>query len=67
MLPIRSPQAFLDRLRWCDSHRAELAEMVTAAYSEFRTRDWSDVAADFEALCRAGIESKNAPSAQPVS
>jgi glycosyltransferase involved in cell wall biosynthesis len=51
VLPIRESRAFLDRLRWCDSHRQELADMVTAAYTEFRTRDWSDVAADFEELC----------------
>jgi glycosyltransferase involved in cell wall biosynthesis len=57
VLPIRSPQAFLRRLHWCDSHREELAEMVTAGYLEFRTRDWSDVAADFEELCRTEVES----------
>jgi len=50
VLPIRSPGAFADRLQWCDAHRPELADMITAIYSEFRTRDWSDVAADFEAI-----------------
>ena len=55
VLPIRSPEAFRSRLEWCDTHRKDLAEMVTAAYTEFRTRDWSDVAADLEALCRAEI------------
>jgi glycosyltransferase involved in cell wall biosynthesis len=56
ILPIRDPETLLNQLRWCDSHREELAEMVTAAYSEFRTRDWSDVAADFENLCKAELE-----------
>ncbi len=51
VLPIRSPEAFVDRLRWCDSHRKELAEMVTRIYTEFRPRDWTDVATDFEAIC----------------
>lgn len=55
VLPIRDPHAFLDRLLWCDSHRSELADMVTAAYREFRTRDWSDVAADFEAICQSEL------------
>lgn len=55
VLPIRSPEAFLERLNWCDSHRDELAGMVTAAYQEFQTRDWSDVAADFEALCETQL------------
>ena len=25
--------------------------MVTAAYNDFKPRDWSEVAADFEAIC----------------
>jgi glycosyltransferase involved in cell wall biosynthesis len=58
VLPIRDPQAFLARLNWCDSHRDQLAAMVTAAYSEFKTRDWSDVAADFEAACRVELDSQ---------
>jgi glycosyltransferase involved in cell wall biosynthesis len=55
VLPIREPEAFLRRLEWCDAHREELAGMVTAAWMDFRTRDWSDVAADFEEMCRAEI------------
>jgi glycosyltransferase involved in cell wall biosynthesis len=55
VLPIRNPQAFIERLNWCDSHRGELAEMVTAAWSEFRTRNWFDVAVDFEELCTSTI------------
>jgi glycosyltransferase involved in cell wall biosynthesis len=48
VLPIRSPEAFIERLRWCDSHREELATMVWRTYNEFRPRDWSEVAIDFE-------------------
>jgi glycosyltransferase involved in cell wall biosynthesis len=51
VLPIRSPEAFMDRLRWCDAHRQELAEMVRAIYHQFRPRTWAGVAADFEAIC----------------
>ena len=51
VLPIRSPKAFVDQLLWCDSHRKELADMVTSAYRDFKPRDWSEVAADFEAIC----------------
>ena len=50
VLPIRSPQDFVDRLRWCDSNREELARMVTRIYEEFQPRDWDDVARDFERL-----------------
>src|SRR5205823_1798152 len=52
VLPIRCPGSFVDRLRWCLAHRSELATMVGAAYDDFRPRDWSDVATDFEHLCQ---------------
>jgi glycosyltransferase involved in cell wall biosynthesis len=51
VLPIRCPSAFVERLRWCDAHRAELASMVGYVYSGIQARDWSDVAADYEAIC----------------
>lgn len=46
VLPIRRPDAFVERLRWCDSHRAEVAEMVRRTFQDFQPRDWSQVAAD---------------------
>jgi glycosyltransferase involved in cell wall biosynthesis len=55
VLPIRSPEAFIDRLLWCDAHREELAQMVRRAYTYFRPRDWDDVAADFESLVNAEL------------
>jgi glycosyltransferase involved in cell wall biosynthesis len=51
VLPIRSPEKFIERLLWCDTHREELTHMVRAMTDKFRPRDWSDVAADFESLC----------------
>ncbi len=56
VLPIRSPEAFVERLRWCDAHRQELAAMVRRIYEEFQPRDWSQVAEDFEAICLRGLE-----------
>jgi glycosyltransferase involved in cell wall biosynthesis len=53
VLPIRNPEAFIDRFLWCDSHRDELAQMVQNIARKFRPRDWSEVAADFESLCAA--------------
>ncbi len=47
VLPIRNPQAFLDRLHWCDTHRPELAQMVRNIYRQFQPRTWTEVAADF--------------------
>ena len=54
VLPIRNPQAFIERLDWCDSHREELAEMVRHTYYQFQPRTWADVAADFESICAEG-------------
>lgn len=51
VLPIRSPQAFVERLRWCDVHRQELANMVRSLHEDFRPRTWADVAKDFELMC----------------
>jgi glycosyltransferase involved in cell wall biosynthesis len=50
VLPIRDPDAFIDRLHWCDEHREEVAEMVDNTYNDFRPRDWNDVAATFEGI-----------------
>jgi glycosyltransferase involved in cell wall biosynthesis len=52
VLPIRAPEAFTERLAWCDVHRDELASMVRRIYHEFQPRTWADVAADFEGICQ---------------
>jgi glycosyltransferase involved in cell wall biosynthesis len=58
IVPIREPQAIIDRLNWCDSHREELAEMVTYTSTVFQPRDWDDVARDFEVICKEAITEK---------
>ena len=55
VLPIRSPQAFSERLDWCDAHREELAAIVRNSYYRFQPRTWADVAADFESICAEAI------------
>jgi hypothetical protein len=60
IVPIRRPDVMLERLRWCDTHRQELADMVRRIYaqnSETRGRDWLQVAADFETLCSSSVAS----------
>lgn len=59
VLPIRSPQAFMEHLDWCDSHREELAGIVRGIYNQFEQRTWADVAADFESICAEGIASNS--------
>lgn len=56
ILPIRSPQLFVERLLWCETHREELAAMARRIYNDFKPRDWGDVAADFESICVNAIE-----------
>ena len=51
VLPIRDPDAFVERLQWCDANRPALAEMVQRLYNSTRVRTWDDVARDFEAVC----------------
>jgi glycosyltransferase involved in cell wall biosynthesis len=55
ILPIRCPTAFIERLRWCGAHRAELAAMVERVYRAYQPRDWSVVAADYEEICLADL------------
>ena len=55
VVPIRAPEALVARLRWCSDHRDEVAAMVGRIYDRFRPRDWSAVAADFEAACLDGF------------
>ena len=52
ILPIRRPDAIIERLRWCHDRREEVARMVGAS-ATVPSRDWSDVAADFEGVCAA--------------
>jgi glycosyltransferase involved in cell wall biosynthesis len=56
IVPIRNPSAIVDRLRWCDANRAELAAMIGDNAAQEAPRTWSDVAVDFEALCRRHAE-----------
>ena len=51
IVPIRSPERLVERLRWCTSHREDLAAMSERLYTRFQPRDWAAVAADFERLC----------------
>jgi glycosyltransferase involved in cell wall biosynthesis len=54
VLPIRSPRAFMERLEWCRNNRNAVAEMVTRLAQRDSTRDWNDVAREFEYVV-AGI------------
>jgi glycosyltransferase involved in cell wall biosynthesis len=49
--PIRSPEAFVETLLWCDANRTALGEMVRRSYESHKVRVWGDVAKDFEQIC----------------
>ncbi len=65
VLPVRCPEAFLERLHWCDTHRDQLARMVGNIYTRFQPRTWADVAADFETICAQRLAAR-ATAAQLV-
>lgn len=44
ILPTRDPKAFIEQLRWCNSHREEVAAMSLVVYQNFAPRDWSSMA-----------------------
>ena len=62
VLPIRNPESFIERLRWCDTHREQLASMARRIYHDFKPRDWADVAADFESICLRGTRAEAQPA-----
>jgi glycosyltransferase involved in cell wall biosynthesis len=57
--PIRKPELFIERLRWCDTHRTELVSMVRFIHEHVRSRDWTDVAKDFVATCKGILNTHN--------
>lgn len=59
ILPVRSPEAFIKKLLWCDEHRVELADRVTAIEAEvFSTqfRTWDEAANEAEEYLKTAIK-----------
>lgn len=50
IVPVRSPEAIAQRVRWCHAHREALAAMAERGAAELRPSDWSSVAAGFETM-----------------
>lgn len=48
VVPIRSADQIVERLRWCNEHRIELAQMVHNVYERFEPYTWEHAAADLE-------------------
>lgn len=58
VLPIRSPEAFLDRLSRCDADREGLAHIAGGIQSSLAPHDWSVVAREFAASCWNAIDNR---------
>jgi glycosyltransferase involved in cell wall biosynthesis len=51
IFPIRRPDMFIEKIRWCNQRRGQLVQMIEQGYQQYRPRDWADVAGDFVAAC----------------
>ncbi len=59
IVPIRTPEAFVKRLMWCDLHRNELEKIVKYAYECFDLRNWAQTARDFIKNCTNSLQKKD--------
>jgi glycosyltransferase involved in cell wall biosynthesis len=60
IVPIRRPDAVLERLGWCERNRSALADMIGSACQPGRSRTWDEVAEGFEAMCIRRLERRAA-------
>lgn len=58
ILPIRSPEAFAERLLWCHHHREDLAQNVRWIYKGAKIRTWENVASDMIDTLKLAIHGK---------
>jgi glycosyltransferase involved in cell wall biosynthesis len=56
----RQPEVLRERLLWCDAHREQLAEMVTAAQQTGVAWDWAQTAQQTEQSMRQALAVKTA-------
>jgi glycosyltransferase involved in cell wall biosynthesis len=54
VLPVRCPEAWVDRLRWCEAHRPALAGMVRHVSEHRVPWDWDRAGEAFEQACLEG-------------
>ena len=60
LVPVRDGRALADRLAALAADRAGLADMAEAVAATFQPRDWSDVAREFDEVCRALSDGRHA-------
>ncbi|MEM7774289.1 MAG: glycosyltransferase family 4 protein [Pseudomonadota bacterium] len=57
IVAIRDPDEICSRLDWCDHHRQDVTEMVTAAPQTVAARDWHQMGSELVALWHADSNS----------
>jgi glycosyltransferase involved in cell wall biosynthesis len=55
IVPARQPEAFVQRLVWCDSNREAFAALVSADSRAPAARDWDSVAGQFVQLAQTAL------------
>ncbi len=55
VVPIRSPRAFIERLRWCHEHREGLVQMVRKVYASGFAWDWANTGKQAEQNIRTAF------------
>lgn len=55
VLPVRRPEAFVERLRWCEANRPALASMVRRLHEAHVPWSWDRAAEAFERACLATV------------
>jgi glycosyltransferase involved in cell wall biosynthesis len=66
LIPIRSPEALVSRLDWCDKHRPELVDMVKHVRKSWQDVDWSVTARQAEGNILLGLSERLASSDVPA-
>ena len=56
--PIRRPDLFVEKMGGWDADRGTMARMVENLWADEAVRDWSDVADDFSAIVKSGMEER---------
>jgi glycosyltransferase involved in cell wall biosynthesis len=59
IMPARCPEAFIDKLLWCDDHREELIAMSKKILKVSIQRGWREVAGEFSILFEKSLKAGN--------
>ncbi len=56
VVPIRDPDACIERLSWCGDHRNEFTAMIETTHEDSSVRTWDEVADDYESFCETALQ-----------